>query len=209
MLTSATAPQMPSTATGRAHRAIGSRAGGGAEQDEAGGHYPQIQIVSATIGTWSCVADQVRREYAAERHGQPKATDGDRRREQPSGALLTLDIVGFLRHYLGRGHAITTPVGCAGERHVMATPRHAPSLPFATPHAWPEGPIVPCCALYWPSAGGLGTGPTFLVGMTSTPLSTLYASQSPPRTTEAMRETSASGGGRGSDCGRMEMEGRS
>jgi hypothetical protein len=75
-----------------------------------------------------CVADQVRREHAAERHGQPEAADGDRSWKQPSGALVTLDLVGLLYLDLGRGHAITTSTERAGERHVMATPRHAPSL---------------------------------------------------------------------------------
>jgi hypothetical protein len=52
MLTSATAPQMPSTATGRPHRAIRSRAGKAApNKTKPVATAPQIQIVSATIGT--------------------------------------------------------------------------------------------------------------------------------------------------------------
>src|SRR6266487_6862465 len=54
MLTSTTAPQMPSTATGRPHRAIRSRAGKAApNMTKPVATAPQIQIVSATIGTWS------------------------------------------------------------------------------------------------------------------------------------------------------------
>src|SRR5512132_567695 len=36
--------------------------------------------------------------------------------------------MGSVCHDLGRCHAITTPAGCAGEHHLMATPRRAPSL---------------------------------------------------------------------------------
>jgi hypothetical protein len=68
-----------------------------------------------------CVADQVRREHAAERRGQPEAADGDRCREHPSGALVTLDLVGLLCLDLGRCHAIITSMDA------LAT-RRAPSL---------------------------------------------------------------------------------
>jgi hypothetical protein len=50
--------------------------------------------------------DRSGREHAAERRGQPQATDGDRRREQPSGALVTRGLVGSRCLDLGRGHAM-------------------------------------------------------------------------------------------------------
>src|SRR6266545_1529050 len=54
MVTSATAPQMPSTATGGPHRDIRSRVGKAApNMTKPVATAPHIQIVSATIGTWS------------------------------------------------------------------------------------------------------------------------------------------------------------
>jgi hypothetical protein len=57
MLTSATAPQMPSTAMGRPHRAVRSRVGKAApNRTKPVATAAHGQIVSATIGTWSCAS---------------------------------------------------------------------------------------------------------------------------------------------------------
>src|SRR6266511_816262 len=156
MLTSATAPQMPSTATGRPHPAIRSRAGKAApNMTKPVATAPQIQIVIATMGTWSWLSE-IRSGAntllsAMDSHRPATATAAGSIRpvrwaRWESWVLCVTTSVAVMR---------SPPIfECAGERHVVATPRRAPSLLVG--HAAPLAGRADRPSLCSPSAGGLG-----------------------------------------------------